>query len=601
LPTINLFRKDLTMTQTNPNFQAATVGSKFKSICVKFDNLLAQGNSEELIAIRKKLRDELKEHREQGFLTVAFVGQYSAGKSTIISALTGRRDIHIDADIATDKTASYDWNGIKLIDTPGLFTERKDHDEITYEAINKSDLLVFCLTYMLFDSVTVENFKKLAYDKGYRWKMMLVINKMSDEAGEETQKIANYRKSLAEALKPYSLNEFPVCFIDAKDYCDGVDEAEDFLLEVSRFPTFIDALNKFVEDRKTLARFDTPVRIALGCVDDAQSTFTRNNSQDSTFLEVLTRLSRTVKKERDRLRIKVQGIALEMSSAIAQEGTILASAVGTDQDFKMLNQQSELKVKEHYERAETKLQEAVNAAVEDIRQEVAEVLSGNLVQAFLAFLEKSQNVDAQNITSGRNIDQLKGQVDFLKQIGETAGVQLTNLATRSFLNTSGQGLLRSIDVVGGGLHKTVLSVGKFVGFKFKPWQAVGIAKNIGNAAKFLGPALAIASVAVDIFQMQQENERERQMADIRHDITSLFQAIAKDLENQIEIQLFDCEKQVYGEIDKQIVAARHQEESKIAVSNTSVKQLLEIRKEFELILRYITKVTETSVVSITQL
>ncbi len=57
-----------------------------------------------------------------------------------------------------------------------------------------------------------------------------------------------------------------------------------------------------------------------------------------------------------------------------------------------------------------------------------------------------------------------------------------------------QGFLRSMDVVGSGLHQTVLGVGKFVGFKFKPWQAVGIAKNLGNAAKFLGPAMAIVSV-----------------------------------------------------------------------------------------------------------
>ena len=51
------------------------------------------------------------------------------------------------ADIATDKTSSYDWNGIKIIDTPGLFTDRQDHDAITYDAIDKADLLVFSLTY----------------------------------------------------------------------------------------------------------------------------------------------------------------------------------------------------------------------------------------------------------------------------------------------------------------------------------------------------------------------------------------------------------------------------------------------------------------------
>jgi GTP-binding protein EngB required for normal cell division len=584
------------MTQINQKFQAAAVGAKFKNTCVKFDRLLTEGNSEELTAIRKKLREELKAHRENGILTVAFVGQYNAGKSTTISALTGRRDIRIDSDIATDKTANYDWNGIKLIDTPGLFTDRKDHDEITYEAINKADLLVFCLTYMLFDSVTAENFKKLAYEKGYRWKMMLVINKMSDEAGEEGQKILNYRKSISEALKPYSLDEFPVCFIDAKDYCEGVDEEEDFLVEVSRFQTFIEALNNFVERRATLARFDTPVRIALGCVDEAQSSFTRNNSQDSTFLEVLTRLSRTVRKERDRLRTKVQNIALEMSSAVAKEGTILASTVGTEQDFEMLNKQTELNVKKHYEKAETKLQDAVDAAVEDIRQEVEEVLSGNLVQAFVTCLDKSQNASAKNPDSGMDVERIKGQVNFLKNIGETAGVKFTDLATRSFANTAGQGFLRSMDVAGSGLHQGVLAVGKFVGFKFKPWQAVGIAKNIGNAARFLGPALALVSVGVDILEMQQEQQREKQMADVRRDITSQFQAIAKDLENQIELQLWQFEGQVYGEIEKQIAQARQQEESAIASSNTSVKQLLEIRKDFELILRYITKATQSPVV-----
>ncbi|MEG5171112.1 GTPase [Microcoleus sp. B3-D7] len=580
------------MTQNHPKFKAADVAGYFTKTLVNFDKLLAQGNTPELTAIRKKVRDELKEYRDQGILGVAFVGQYSAGKSTIISGLTGRRDIRIDADIATDKTTNYDWNGIKLIDTPGLFTDRQDHDETTYEAINKSDLLVFCLTYMLFDSLTAENFKKLAYEKGYRWKMMLVLNKMSDEAGEEEQKIANYRQSLADALKPYSLDEFPICFIDAKDYCEGIDANDDFLTEISRFPTFIDALNQFIERRGSLASFDTPVRIALSCVDDAQLSFTRNSSEDSTFFEVLTRLSRTVRKERDRLRTKVKNIALEMASGVASEGNTLAAAVGSDGNFESLNKQAEENVQKHYEKAERKLQEAVNVAVEDIRQEVEEVLEGNLVKSFVACLDKNQNISAQNLGAGMDVERLKSQVNWFKSIGETAGVKLTTLASRSFAKTAAeQGFLRSIDVAGSGLHQGVVAVGKFVGFKFKPWQAVGIAKNIGNAAKFLGPALAIVSVGVDILQMQQEHERERQMSDVRRDITSQFQSIAKDLENQIEIQLFEFEQQVYGEIEKKIVAARQEGEEAISASNTWVKQLAEIRKDFDGIIQYITNAT----------
>jgi Skp family chaperone for outer membrane proteins len=414
---------------------------------------------------------------------------------------------------------------------------------------------------------------------------------MSDEAGEEEKKITRYRQSLAEALKPYRLDEFLVCFIDAKDYCEGTDEADNFLLEISRFPTFINTLNKFVDSRASLARFDTPVRIALGCVDEAQVVFTHNSNGDSAFFEILNQFSRKVRKERERLRTKVQGIALEMSSAIAKEGTTLATAVGVEQNFELLNKQAEFNVQKHYEKAEAKLQEAVNAAVEDIRQEVEQVLASPLVKTFVACLDRNQSISAHNIGSGVNVEQIQNQVSWIKGIGETAGVQLTNLATRSFANTAGQGFLRSIDVAGSGLHQGVLAVGKFVGFKFQPWQAVGIAKNIGNAAKFLGPALAVVSVGVDILQMQQEQQREKEMADVRRDITSQFQALAKDLENQIQIQLWEFEKQVYGEIDKQIAAARHQQEEAIAASNTQVRQLAEIRKDFEAIICCVTQAT----------
>ncbi|HEY9747723.1 MAG TPA: GTPase [Allocoleopsis sp.] len=569
------------MTQKNDGFKAATIGSQFKNACVKFDNLLAKGNTEELTAIRKKLREGLKDHQQQGVLSVAFVGQYSAGKSTIISALTGRRDIRIDADIATDKTSSYSWNGIKVIDTPGLFTERKDHDDITYSAIEKADLLVFCLTYMLFDSITVENFKKLAFDKGYRWKIMLLVNKMSDEAGTEEQKIASYRKSLADALKPYSLDEFPVCFIDAKDYCDGVDDQEDFLIEISRFNTFIDELNQFTERRASLARLDTPVRIALGCIDEAQVSFTRNSKQDSAFLEVLTRLSRTVRKERDRLRTKVQGIILKMSAAVAQEGSVLAAEVGMKADFSVLNQQAEINIRQHYEKAEDTLQTVINSAVESIQLEVEKVLQSDLTQAFVARLEADQKISTQGFSNSVDMNRLKGQIGWLGEIGGEVGVRLTEAATRGVVSTAGQGFLRSMDVAGSGLHQGVLAVGKFVGFKFKPWQAVGIAKNIGNAAKFLGPAVNLISVGVTAYEIHQEREAERKMSEVRSDITSQFQAIAKNLESQIESQLREFEAQVYGEIDRKIAEARHTEESAIAGSNEWVKQLLGIRQEFE--------------------
>jgi len=573
------------MSQSPYRFQAAEVGEKFKRTCIKFDSLLAQEKINELSELRKQFRQGLKTYKEQGVLRVAFVGQYSAGKSTIISALTGRRDIRIDADIATDQTSNYAWNGIQVTDTPGLFTERADHDDMTYAAIEKADLLVFCLTYMLFDSITVENFKKLAFEKGYRWKMMLVINKMSDEAGEEEQKIANYRKSLADALQPYAIEEFPVCFMDAKDYCEGVDESDDFLIEISRFQTFIEELNKFVQRRASLARMDTPVRIALGCVDEAQVLFMRNSKQDSTFLELLARLSRTVRKERDRLRTRVQSITLKMASAVVREGTTVAVAVGGEENIEQVVKKAELNVQAHYEQAETELQTALDAACQSVQTEVEKVFQSDLTQAFMARLVFDQKVGAENVKAEINAERLKGQVNWLQDIGMKAGVSLAKAAKRNLVSTAGKGFLGSMDVAGSSLHQSVLAVGKFVGFKFKPWQAVGVAKNIGNAAMLIGPIFAVASFGADMYAMHEERENERKLAEARQNITSEFQKAAKDLENQVEVQLWEFESQVYQVIDQMITEARQNEEAEIASSNGWVRQLMEIRKEFESLLK----------------
>src|SRR5579883_154628 len=112
---------------------------------------------------------------------------------------------------------------------------------------------------------------------------------------------------------------------------------------------------------------------------------------------------------------------------------------------------------------------------------------------------------------------------------------------------------------------------------------------------FLGPVLAVVGAGLDAHSMQKEAERQSKMAEARQEITSQFIVIAKNLEHQIEKLLGEVELQVYGEIDKQIATARQQEENAIAASNTGVRQLAEIRKDFELILRYISQAAKSSV------
>jgi ribosome biogenesis GTPase A len=65
----------------------------------KTEKLLLGTDNENLVI---KMSEELTTSDERKELRLAFVGKYSSGKSAIISALTGRKDIKIDANVATD-------------------------------------------------------------------------------------------------------------------------------------------------------------------------------------------------------------------------------------------------------------------------------------------------------------------------------------------------------------------------------------------------------------------------------------------------------------------------------------------------------------------
>jgi preprotein translocase subunit SecG len=215
-------------------------------------------------------------------------------------------------------------------------------------------------------------------------------------------------------------------------------------------------------------------------------------------------------------------------------------------------------------------------------------LESNLAQAYIGYLEKSLDASVNHLKDGINVDALRNQFTKLRGIAEFAGANILKNASRSFLNTAGKtGFLRSMDVAGSGLHQTVVGVGKAIGFKFKPWQAVGIAKNIGNFTKFLGPIFAVAALGLDFLEVSKEKKLEQDMADARRQINSQFQKLAKDLEDQVEIQFYEFDKQVYGEIEKMIADARKQNEQAIALSNKSMKQLIAIREEFEGVLKVI--------------
>ncbi|MFA7692612.1 MAG: GTPase [Candidatus Hydrogenedentes bacterium] len=555
-------------------FKAVEVNEHLQDYIDNYKTLIRE-NEKRLLVIGSQFDQELRAFQQREFLTIAFIGEYSAGKSSMVAALTNRRDIKICPDITTETTTAYDWNGIKLIDTPGLFTDRQDHDQITYEAIRQADLLVFCLTHSLFDDVTVENFKKLAFEEKYASKMMLVVNKMSSEAGDDEVKIQHYKKSLQDALGEHSLDQFPVCFVDARDYLDGIDEDDEEFKEASRFSTFIDALNEFVYSKGMLAKLDTPIRITINSLHEASSALSRTTEEDNAFLELLNKLSRGVARERQRLQRKVKEISADLSLSVTKTGMMLSLLVGSDAEIKSESKIADAQVAKEIEAACATLESVVHEAQQTLQNEIQNTLSGELMFLFCAKLQTDE-FNIENFTENKGGNRFTGQLKILGKIGNLVGVKVGRMATGTTRAT--QGLIAARGASGSILHQGLTSSTRFIGFSVRPMHAANIVKTIGR----MGAVLAILGVAVEVGGALQEVKNERKLAEARKYVNSEFTKRAEALEKQFSDHLKEVETALYDVVDKDIAQAREDEENAIAASNEQVAAAVKIRQSLEL-------------------
>jgi small GTP-binding protein len=534
------------------SLEAEKINLKINPLVAELSKLLLEVDIEEFDRVQQGLVEDIKEHQERAALTVAFVGQYNAGKSTTISALTGRRDIRIDSDVATNETSVYQWNGIKLIDTPGLFADRSDHDEITYNAIERADLLVFCLTYMLFDSITASNFKKLAYERDYHWKMMLLVNKMSDESGDELQKIASYKESLALALEPKKLDQIPLSFIDAKDYCEGCDSDDELLQEISYFPDFINTLNGLIHDKGILAKLDTPIRICLGYIDEAKSIARRDKIKDDTFFELLDRFKRRADKSRSHLATIFDEVSIDTYRKIIAEGDYLADCIGRDK-----NLESKIEIHIHNTRqiissADRIVQSKIEDELRLMQDELDKLSNSDLFLAFQSRLEAAENGKMPLPDLDR--ERLREQVKSFRDLS-AAAQGLTAIG----LGIEAMDLLGLEGILGFGAAEVFLDV--------------------------LGPVVAIAGICMNIHQKSQQQENDDKIIAARSNIQSKFAEIARATASNLKQNLNKVEYDFYDKIYVLVSGARQKEEEIIAASSETMKKLLEIEKKLEIVRR----------------
>jgi GTPase SAR1 family protein len=453
--------------------------------------------------------------------SIVFAGQYSAGKSTLIKALTGLTDIAVGEGITTQKTSSYDWNGITVIDTPGIHTTlRPDHDVISYEAISNADLIVYVVTSQLFDSLIGANFRKLAIEKDKAGEMILVVNKMADE-GNTSEKQAVKLEDIRKVTAPRTPEQIYTTFVDAQSYIDSLTEKNAkyraHLRERSGYDIFVGNLNRFVYEKGLFGQLTTLLYQLQDVLQKAiKSVLPSSGNSDIDALEEKVLQERSLLSDtRRRIFQQVESIYLKAASEIKELGTAVANIIGRDNDIVT----SELE--KRYGEAER---------ISDECAENIALTMGKLVQDYKNELDELNNSEfSQSLNARLSSGKYSGNSIVMKIVNSGYIKTASDVVVKNSAGRVGIEGMKAFSQTNA--HQLVLSVGHFFGHSFKPWEAVKFAKGINVAGKVLGVLGVVLSVAGQVAEDNAAAKAEEEMRRNRENVRGSFSSAATELED----------------------------------------------------------------------
>src|SRR6187401_492361 len=167
-------------------------------------SLIRFGASDENMAPLERSIEQLDEL----FLLVV-VGEFNAGKSAFINALTGERRMEEGVTPTTAQVTPVRYEDINIVDTPGTNAVIREHEEITSQFVPRADLVLFVTSADRPFTETERAFLEQIRDWGK--KVVVVINKVDILASEkELAEVRAYVADNARRLLGVTPEIFPV-------------------------------------------------------------------------------------------------------------------------------------------------------------------------------------------------------------------------------------------------------------------------------------------------------------------------------------------------------------------------------------------------------
>ena len=503
--------------------------NKINSICQYFKKLVTENELVYRTGYDKiKLLSELENIEKQIFdnakLTIAFVGEYNAGKTTLINILTNK-NLSVSAKPETSQSLKIPWNNYTIIDTPGLGSGNPDHDNQTEQWLSGADLLIYVLTPDLFNQFAGRRFHDILKRYNRKQELMLVMNMIDQEDNE----IDVFHEELQSVIDPTPLEDYYPTFISAKYYIQSIiaNEKDDkeYYLEKSRFKTFLSTLDNFLLNKEQKSRLTTPLTklYALSQVIEFNSDFNKEIELLNLKIQFFTETTKTINSISNDFEENLNSDVLQVS------GDIYSALDNPPKDFKEYLEGEFNKFSKTITNRIDYLTEQTNLILQDFEDENAKIDNSDLSKEveerikqsarLKEIFESSQNLNFKNEDAYKTkfIDELKLKADDIdkKLEGAGAGKVVSSIIQGNFKELSTK-LITKID------KKLVLDIGHKLGHKFKPWEAVKltgkITKGIAKAVPFINIGMAVWDVGAHFYRKNKENKAERKLREFKENI-----------------------------------------------------------------------------------
>lgn len=558
------------------SLQFHTLAEEIQELYDRAIELIKNGDeSAEIKPLLLQLEQFMEEYASQTHLTLAFVGQYNAGKSTTIAALTGasfkrkevvetdvgsktvmvyeagEKDIKIGAQILTDRTEQYLWDEVLLIDTPGIFAGRNEHDEVTMDQISKSDLLVFVVSNELFNPQGGAFFRKLAFELQRQSQMILVVNKMARESGSPD----TLTRSLLEVMEPAHPDDFYTCFIDSDSYlaAQAEDEEEkEYLIDKSNFAKLWNGLQALSEKNRYTAKLATPLNRLIDILDQVYSLVATETPLSRNIMELLRRKSIILRSSEVRLTNHYKAELSSLEHEVLMEGEKVAAIVDGHHPSEEINKA----IKNSERKIELKSKESLDT--------ISKIFEGEMSRLQV-------ELDQLNNSELGSIVRRQIQAELVKNKHSIKERDVDARNSLKWLSKGPQALEKLGSMAAKVSKDTVYNLVKMFGGKFKPWGATKLTQFINK----LGPALSIIGLALDVFltikgekdEENQANKLREARAEIRHE----YRTVALEMRNEYELGIakevrsfYDTEIEEIESFRKEIAESENRKASLVA-------------------------------------